>query len=147
MLACSKSSKQPQKPAPFAENYIAAGARKPMPIAHSKHALISFKQSKCKSTESMSEKILHKELRSDTLIVKVRGNQNCDTQYKSEFNFTDDHLNLSTSQLPHIIKLRNGQTDTLYSTYQCNCVYEFTYTISHVHILPQAITFNGKIIN
>ena len=152
MLACTKNTNQPQMAnTKFADNYISPAASKINAAHHNqsngKHILIDFKQSSCKTTTPAPEKILHKELRSDTLILKIRSAQNCDTQYKGDFNFADNHLNLTLTQLPKIIKRKSGQVDTIYTTQTCNCMYEFTYTINRIRALPQTITLKGKIIN
>lgn len=152
LLACTKNTNQPQMAnTKFAENYIAPNAHKTTTAhynqSNAKHTLIAFKQSSCKTSTPLPEKILHKELRSDTLVLKVRSSQNCDTQFKPEFNFADNHLNLTLTQLPKIIKRKNGEIDIIYTTQSCNCAYEFTYTINHIRALPQTIALNSKIIN
>ncbi|HXD94701.1 MAG TPA: hypothetical protein VNX01_15955 [Bacteroidia bacterium] len=149
MVACTKSPTQPQMANPkFADNYIAPLAKKASLMAeYNKRTLLQFKQSNSNTSSSLPHKILHKALQSDVLIVKIRSTQNCYAQYKGDFNFTDNHLNLSLQQQPRIVKRKNGQTDTIYSSYESNCVYEFTYTISNIHALPQTITLNGKVIN
>ena len=151
LLACTKSTNQPQMANPkFADNYIAPVVNKT--TAHhnqsnGRHELLLFKQSSCKTTVQVPEKILHKALSSDTLVLKVRSSQNCDAQFKGDFNFTDNHLNLNLTQLPKIIKLKNKQTDTIYPPHTCDCMYEFTYSINRIRALPQTISLNGKIIN
>jgi len=152
MLACTKNTNQPQMAnTKFADNYISPVASKVNAAHHNqsngKHILLDFKQSNCKTATSTTEKILHKALQSDTLVIKVRSPQNCDTQYKGDFNFADNHLILTVTQLPKIIKRKSGQIDTIYTTQLCNCMYEFTYTINRIRALPQTITLNGKIIN
>lgn len=143
LLACTKKKQQsPQAPVKVINDYKPE-ARKVNTI---RHTLVLFKQNNSKANMPAREKILRKELRADTLVVKVRSTQNCDTQYKGEFDFTDGHLNLSLTQLPKIIKRKNGSTDTLFTSQTCDGVYEFTYTISRVHALPQTIAFNGKVI-
>ncbi len=153
LLGCTKNTNQPQHaPVKSTDIYRLADADKKNTPAHynqsnSSHTLIAYKQSNCKATTVSIEKILHKALRSDTLVVKVRGTKNCDTQYKGDFRFTDNHLNLSLTRLPKIVKRKNGQTDTIYTTQECDCVYEFTYTINHIRAMPQTISLNGKVIN
>jgi len=151
MLACSNNSNQKIN-ANVVDDYNVPNAPSNTPTPthtqiSTKHALIMFKQSDCKPNTQASEKFLHKELRSDTLLVKVRSTQNCDTQYKGDFNFSDNHLNLTLTQLPKIIKRKNGETDTVYTSHECNCVYEFTYSINNTYTTPQTITLNDKVIN
>jgi len=149
MVACTNNSNQKIN-ATVADDYIIPDTAKANNNTHlivTKHALVAFKQSACKSNTQAPDKILHKELRADTLVIKVRSTQMCDAAYKGDFNFADNHLNLSLTQLPQIIKRKNGQTDTIYTTTECYCVYEFTYTISNTHAVPQTIILNGKTVN
>ena len=152
LLACTKNTSQPQMAnAKFADNYIAPVTHKTTTAHYNQsganHTLLAFKQSNSKTAAARYEKLLYKQLSADTLIIKIRSIQTFGIQYKGDFSFTDNHLNVTLTQLPKLIKRKNSTTDTIYSTPTYNAVYEFTYTINHIRALPQTISLNGKIIN
>src|SRR6185312_2250266 len=139
LLACTKNTDQ-QKVAPIKVNEIYALPQASKKNINLHHTLIGYKQSACKANTFQSDKILHQELHADTLILKIRSLQNCDAKYNGNFNFADNHLNLSLQLQPKIVTRKNGETDTIYSLHECDCMYEFTYTINRVHALPQIVT-------
>lgn len=148
LWACTRTE-QPVLPPEISYNYIST--QKTTPPAHHNnisggHTLVQYNQSNCKSN-NLTEKILHKALRADTLIIKIRSTQICNEKYAGNFSFTNNDLNLTLERLPKIVKRKNGETDTIHSVQECDCPYEFTYTINRVRSMPTAITLNGKLIN
>jgi hypothetical protein len=154
MLGCTNNpNQQPEikeTSKPFSGEYTSPNKAKPisasvqLQLAANKPSLILFKHNNCKTTIAQHEKILHKALHADTLIIKLTSLQNCGTKYKGDFSLTDNHLNLLVKPLPLLVKHKNGITDTVYQHQECNCMYEFTYKINHIKSLPQAITINGN---
>jgi hypothetical protein len=112
--------------------------------------LFTYSASVCDESidiEKLQPRIISKELKNDTLIIKISTVANCNGIDNPVAIFKNDTLNIFYIEGKIVIDtLKNGKSRTRIEELCCKCCFEFSFSITSLNFVPKNIKVNNKII-
>ncbi|MCW3072787.1 MAG: hypothetical protein JWO44_2677 [Bacteroidetes bacterium] len=102
-----------------------------------------FEYSDCKEACNDDERLISRSGSADSLFLRIGAIENCEGRFRPEIKLSHDTLAIDIKIQERYVKRKNGKTDTIIVSQECDCYFFFSIGIKNLPPGYKTILFDG----